>query len=47
MGPKMWWPILMKITHGVVIHFLIVQPAGEKKGCNNVFGVTKIIRPCS
>ena len=43
MGPKMWWSILMKITNSVVIHFMIVQPAREKRGCNDVFGVTKIM----
>ena len=43
MGPKVRRPTLMKITYSVVIHFMTVQPAGEERGCNDVFGVTKIM----
>ena len=43
MGPKMRWSTPMKTTYSVVIHFMIVQPAGEERGCNDVFGVTKIM----
>ena len=32
MGPKVRRPTLMKTTYSVVIHFMIVQPAGEERG---------------